>query len=761
MGFSRPPDSLPEHTSLAHIQCLDSLFQILEMKGQELRVPPILIKEEEGNFLLNLSGRKLQYMRTANGVMKCEEAQYKNTKVTPLQAKEVKDLLTHMYKAALAGRENTQNNRRINTATASVFDFASLTDVERCIQLLEAHLGINNAVPPARPPVRPNPRAVPVNRDVRRLPPPSALPLVLPTSPEEAMTVVVNGRPPVRPPAAKPEDLSLEPQTGDGPRTSFFKAAVANALSDAKAARRGQAQAARMAEGALGMAQNAQDKAQAERERRRQAEREAEAAHGALWKYRRLIQATLLAAAVASVPAMGTAAYVVANFEEIKEAIGIAEPKLVQPLSVMKLPEGISDTGALLLAAAPVEQGELYEDSLLDRYGLMNALFGGKFLILGAEEVAQGAAKVRQYRFAVPSQDNGEQESGETKASFAEAIQILVKPDATDEELKNWITTWMASAYKTDSGQPLSLEKDKLEIKRDEKGVVTKVLYSGSNKAAKIRYEQARMDEKASRTGVIARRTTSPQPKAFVGPDDELLLFTGGTPDQQLLIPELLLKPDGTGDLQAHGKNYTFTWKELASSVRYYFEIKDQQEVKDFTDLDGKFRRVDTWNRYTTPKDPILLRMVTDIVEGKTGVERFEVVRKALQDTPYVRESRNTEANRPPVATLLKQGGDCNNHAVKAASYLEAAGYDAALLYAMRSDAEAKAAEARGDDFAYSTHVLVGVDKKDLGFDPAPDAVIFKDNEGIEWVVLETNGNFQLGQMPLTDFHVVLADAVR
>jgi hypothetical protein len=53
----------------------------------------------------------------------------------------------------------------------------------------------------------------------------------------------------------------------------------------------------------------------------------------------------------------------------------------------------------------------------------------------------------------------------------------------------------------------------------------------------------------------------------------------------------------------------------------------------------------------------------------------------------------------------VKEGGDCNNQAVKAASYLEAAGYDAALLYAMRSDAEAKAAEAKGNAFAYSTHV--------------------------------------------------------
>lgn len=727
------------------------------------------------------SGEKnWRYMVTISGVMKCEEAHDRQTKVAPLQARELEDLLKHIYRTAVTDRKNVQQDERIDMATVSTFIFVDLEEVNRCIERMEAHFNGGDSVQELRPPVRPNLRAAPVNRIIRPMPPVPTLP----PPPEEAMTVLVGRRPPARPnpraalanpnvqppstPPPAPQDFSLEPQPGDGPRTSFFKAAAAGAQAQADAAKRQAEQAARMAQGAVGMAQDAQvrrkdaeKRAQEERERRRQAEREAEAAHGALWKYRNLIRAAVMAAAVASVPAMGTAAYVVANLEEIKVAIGIAEPKLVQPLSVMKLPEGISDTGALLLAAAPVEQGELYEDSLLDRYGLMNALFDGKFLILGVEEVAQGAAKVRQYRFAVPSQDNGEQESGETKASFAEAIQTLVKPDATDEELKNWITAWMASAYKTDSGQPLSLEKDKIEIKRDEKGVVTKVLYSGSNKAAKIRYEQARMDEKTSRTGVIARRTTSPQPKAFVGLDDELLLFTGGTPDQQLLIPEPLLKPDGLGDLQAHGKNYTFTWKELASSVRHYFEIKDQQEVKDFTDLDGKFHRVDTWNRYTTPKDPILLRIVEDIVQGKTGVERFEVVRNALQETPYVRESRNTEANRPPIATLIKQGGDCNNHAVKAASYLEAAGYDAALLYAMRSDAEAKAAEDRGDAFVYSTHVLVGVDKKDLGFDPAPDAVVFKDNEGTEWVVLETNGNFQLGQMPLTDFHVVLADAVR
>jgi hypothetical protein len=55
----------------------------------------------------------------------------------------------------------------------------------------------------------------------------------------------------------------------------------------------------------------------------------------------------------------------------------------------------------------------------------------------------------------------------------------------------------------------------------------------------------------------------------------------------------------------------------------------------------------------------------------------------------------------------------------------------------------------------------VGVDQSDLGFDAPADTVKYTDAAGTIWVVLETNGNYKLGSMPLTDFHVVLADEVK
>jgi hypothetical protein len=232
--------------------------------------------------------------------------------------------------------------------------------------------------------------------------------------------------------------------------------------------------------------------------------------------------------------------------EEVKSVLGINENKLVRPLSTMKLPEGISDTGAMLLAAAPVEQGKFYEDSLLDRYGLKSALFDDKFLVMGAEEINY-AGKTRAYQFSVPSADNGEQEKGETKASFADAINLLLRSDLTDDNLKDWMVYWFRDAYTDQAGAPIKLERDKIIIERDDQKKVVKVLYTGSNKGTKVRYEKVRYEEKTSKTSVTARRTTSQQPRNFVGKGGELLLFTGGTLNQQLLVPEVLLKQDELG----------------------------------------------------------------------------------------------------------------------------------------------------------------------------------------------------------------------
>lgn len=769
---TRPESGVEKSAQLLFV----ALKQTLQSaKRNTLTVGALKLTFSGGMCHVNLGEKTWVYTDTTGTLIRVQTEIGSHLSRVNVQSAEMKELLTLLYRRAKDCSNARRHDFRLNQFLAG--DFLNMNDAELALwtRNLEALLGDDTALnelvyfgeadvrpanPAKRPPIQPLEPEEALTVRVRRpaapeeLPAPTRLPPVRGAQPWSPPVAPKAPEPAPKPSVQRP--FSLAPEEGDGPRTAFFKqkaAAGEKAQKAAEAARQREAEEARRR-------RDAERRASEEKERRRAAEQSAQQAHGHAGQWRKLFNAGLVVAGLGGGLLTVAGGVAVTHPEEVKSALGLKQDQLVQPLSTMKLPEGISDTGALLLAAAPVERGVLYEDSLLDRYGLMESLFDGKFLVLGAEEIQYGE-KMRGYRFAIPSVDNGEQEKGEVKASFPDAINTLLRADLTDKNIKDWIVHWFHSAYKDQAGKPLLLEREGIQIERNGKNEVTKVSYVGSNKTMKVRYEQARFDEKAPKSGVISRRTTAPMPRNFVGADDELLLFTGGTPSQQLLIPEKLLKADGIGRLKAHGKTFEFTWKELAAGVRHYFEVKDKEEHKTFVTPDGKSQVVDTWNRYTTPQDPILLRIVGEITEGKSEKKRFEAVRKAFQDTPYVRESRNTEANRPPVATLLKKGGDCNNQAVKAASYLESAGYDAALLYAMRSDAEAKVAEANGDAFAYSTHVLVGVDESDIDFDLAADAVKYVDASGTSWVVLETNGNFELGQMPLSDFHVVLADPVR
>lgn len=483
-----------------------------------------------------------------------------------------------------------------------------------------------------------------------------------------------------------------------------------------------------------------------------------------VWRRRTQWLSTAILIAMASVPPLVVQLAKQAQEPEVNTKTRAND--LVKPLREMTLPPDISDAGAVLLAASPLT-GPRYEDPLLDRYGVKDAFYGGLFLIQGVKTACEGGERV--YAFAIPSLENGELSKAERankltiEASWPDVSALLLRENLSDETLKTFIADWYAKTYKNQAGAPILLEKEEIKIERSADQKVMRVSYAGKHKndwmQHEVLLEHARTDGRARASNTSSRPSPKPLTK-----NGELVLLTGV--DQDLLIPEPLLCEDASAKVVASELSTVhLSLKEIATATSIYFEQKDKVETKRITTPDGAESTISLWARFVTHQDPVVKRIVEVLTkDAKTQAEAAEKLRLFIQESTYEMESRGVEVNRPAVATLLQESGDCNNRVVYGASFLKARGLRTAILHAMRSASATNAAAARGDAFAFSRHVLIGILEKDLGDLVLPaDKTTFTDENGETWVVLETGRGFQFGQMApsLKDFQIVMAEEVK
>lgn len=465
------------------------------------------------------------------------------------------------------------------------------------------------------------------------------------------------------------------------------------------------------------------------------------------------------------------------------------------------LPTDISDAGAILYAAAPVyDISGVYYDTVFDRYALSKHFFDGKLLLMGVKEADFKGKRERIYLFTLPSQSTGETlpkgngVDALRSVSWADALNLATKaPQVSDEEVIEYLAWWYAETYRSQAKEGLPLDLKELEIivskkgvlksvsfkgnklklgdvriTQDEKGAITKVEdfrlhldpskfkivrgekgeivnveYSGPKANEYLRFEEAVINPNIPATSSQPNRTTRTMPKPLTY-NGRLNLWTGV--GQDIRIPESFLADSRKVhfSLGVYG-NVTFNWHHFAQSVRHYFSIRDKGTNINYNTPDGITSSRIGWGHFVTRDDAIIKVIAEEIVRGaNTPFEKADRIRQYSQQVDYGWESNGVEVNRPAVATLMQGWGDCNNGSVAQASLFEAAGIDAALVYAEQGSIQ-KARTLLSEPGAYfSSHLLVAVEMADLGRTDLPSW----NHNGSDWVLVETGNNTPFGVYP-------------
>lgn len=420
----------------------------------------------------------------------------------------------------------------------------------------------------------------------------------------------------------------------------------------------------------------------------------------------------------------------------------------------LELPDDLTDTEVLLWAAAPIYDGQtqLSYDTVLSSFALSRHLFKSKFLLKNigdGSEDDRGARQERMYSFMIPGTESGElldYDEGQNtlnEVSWAHALNLLTRaPHATDNEVQAFLIGWYETTFVNQDGIPLRLDPSHLTVHRFENGWIKSVSYSGSNAEDSLKFNKFVQKPGTPQTGSIPGRTYQKVPKQLTK-NGRLLVWTGV--NQPLVIPQSFLATEGTATLEINGStSASFTWKELADSIRAYFSARNDHARG--------------WSRFVQYNNPIIQRLAQNVMGGKTGLVGLESLRIFGQKIPYEWESAGVEVNRPAIATLLQayqeSGGDCNNRAVALASLFKAGGYRTAIIEVAPTSEQRERLRRAGDENAFYRHLLVAVHLSH--FKDSPDyswytANAYSDPEHPtdRWVLVETGRDWEFGsQLP-------------
>ncbi|MBT5016760.1 transglutaminase domain-containing protein [Candidatus Peregrinibacteria bacterium] len=444
-------------------------------------------------------------------------------------------------------------------------------------------------------------------------------------------------------------------------------------------------------------------------------------------------------------------------------------------VSELEIPEDISDTGLILYTAWPVydhRTGQSY-DTVMDSDPLSRYFFQDRLQIAGVEEEMETwtGDDERVYRLTVPSEDTGEVLNGsrgrlmQDGTTWAHVLNMITKVrQMTDRQVIKFLVWWFKKTYQID------LDPSSFKIKRNDDKSIDDIYYTGSNTDEKIRFQKIRILDRIPENSARGRRDTVPERRRFTSDNNthRLLLWTGV--GQDILIPESMLidaserevtLPLRMNDAKGREKkagSVDFTWQEFAQSVRRYFENRDKGESFIRT-KPGTNEKVTTsaLEHYVAANDPIVKRIVAKLCKGcQTNFAKADCIRRFIQGQTEYDWEAGEEINRPAVATLMHQWGDCNNLTVAAATLFKAAGLRVGIAYAYDDPAKQ---DPNSADFGTASHVLVAIHKDSLkgsGVDWYPNTYTIGKTE--KWVLFEPQhiadfGDFNLGKK-MTATHI-------
>ncbi len=400
-------------------------------------------------------------------------------------------------------------------------------------------------------------------------------------------------------------------------------------------------------------------------------------------------------------------------------------------------------------------------DRMLKMDRVIEHLLAGKFKYLATNEglypsdknggMVEGSKKQDIYRFALIGKLSGHMtaasgsENAYQKTTLADAVNTLLEPGLSDEQLKTWICWLYETSFAT------KLDTTRLGIVRDGKGVFTMATYNPEPgfETKKSFYVIQQMDVKDGiEPGGSYSKTGMDQ--ALLGAGNRLLLPSGVSPYHDVRVPASLLKADPQVTLKLGEKG---TWPMNVSTISSRIDGLLERTAANldrnvtFPNVFGRSITIAKMAPLIDTADPVAKQLVEFVLNGidkNDHPKRIKTIIGFIQQLPYKLEY-DSNFDRPGLLVLFNEGGDCNNVVDLYVQMMTTAGYDAAVMWVAFNN-NRSALHARG-----------GVPAK---YFPGAGARRWGAGEKNEWwTPVELTGKYSVGVEPWgekaeTTFHV-------
>lgn len=386
-------------------------------------------------------------------------------------------------------------------------------------------------------------------------------------------------------------------------------------------------------------------------------------------------------------------------------------------------------------------------DRMLKMDRVIDNLLAGKFKYLATEiglypstvegKAVQGSRQEEIYRFTLIGKLSGhttankDSQNAYQTTTLADAVNTLLEPNLTDEQLKTWICWLYETSFST------KLERNRLQIVRGANRAFDKAAYNAPAgfETKKLFLGIHKMDEsEGSEPG--GRDSRISVEENLLGEGNRLLLPSGLSPYHDVRVPGSLLKSDPEVKLKLGKKG---DWNLRASEFSSRISDLEQRMAANVNNK-VTFEKVFGYRTVTTSKiaplidinDPtvkLLVDWVIKDIDKNDHPKKIQAIIDFIQELPYKWEYASN-FDRPGLLVLFNEGGDCNNVTDLYVQMMAAAGYDSAVMHVALKDVRTM------------LHARGGVPAK---YFPNADGRAWNLGDKEEWRSVELTGKYAVG----------------
>lgn len=386
-------------------------------------------------------------------------------------------------------------------------------------------------------------------------------------------------------------------------------------------------------------------------------------------------------------------------------------------------------------------------DKMLKMDRVIDNLLAGKFKYLATEtglypstvdgKAVQGSQKEEIYRFTLIGKLSGhttankDSQNAYQTTTLADAVNTLLEPNLTDEQVKTWICWLYETSFST------KLERNRLQIARGANRAFDKAVYNAPAgfETKKLFWGIHKMDEsEGSEPGGRDSRTAVEE--NLLGEGNRLLLPSGLSPYHDVRVPGSLLKSDPEVKLRLGKKGaWNLRASEFSSRIRG-LEQRMAANANNKVTIAKVFgdRNITTSNiapliDINDPTVKLLVEWVIKDIDKNDHPKRIQAIIDFIQELPYKWEYAS-DFDRPGLLVLFNEGGDCNNVTDLYVQMMAAAGYDSAVMHVAFKDVKTM------------LHARGGVPRK---YFPSAGGRPWNLGDKEEWMSVELTGKYSVG----------------